>query len=129
MKILFVCYGNSCRSPMAESIFNTLNTNREHKAHSAGLSPADRIQPETKSVLEEDGYITEGLRPKRVTEDLLEVSDRIIAMDNWIADQLEGRATDVWLVEDPYKSPIDYYRRTRNTLVEMIRGRLLNDLR
>ena len=37
MNILFVCTGNTCRSPMAEAIFNKLNR-LDHIAYSAGLS-------------------------------------------------------------------------------------------
>ncbi len=35
MKILFVCTGNTCRSPMAEAIFNKL-CSKEHSAFSRG---------------------------------------------------------------------------------------------
>lgn len=40
MKILFVCTGNTCRSPMAEAIFNYLSiqSGKEHFSVSAGMS-------------------------------------------------------------------------------------------
>lgn len=36
MKILFVCLGNICRSPLAEGIFKHLSKNNEHEADSCG---------------------------------------------------------------------------------------------
>ncbi|MGG7176933.1 low molecular weight protein arginine phosphatase [Clostridium paraputrificum] len=38
MKILFVCTGNTCRSPIAEAIFNRLNENKKFTVKSAGIS-------------------------------------------------------------------------------------------
>lgn len=40
MNILFVCTGNTCRSPMAEAVFNHLCSakNSEHQAFSRGLN-------------------------------------------------------------------------------------------
>ncbi|MDW7655640.1 MAG: low molecular weight protein arginine phosphatase [Bacillota bacterium] len=36
--ILFVCTGNTCRSPMAEALFNHLNQDSCYEARSAGLA-------------------------------------------------------------------------------------------
>ena len=35
MNVIFVCTGNTCRSPIAEAIYNTISDN---KAQSAGIS-------------------------------------------------------------------------------------------
>lgn len=36
-KLIFVCTGNTCRSPMAETIFKSLDTNSDMKVCSRGL--------------------------------------------------------------------------------------------
>jgi protein-tyrosine-phosphatase len=38
MLLLFVCTGNTCRSPMAAALFNHVNTRPEWFAESAGLA-------------------------------------------------------------------------------------------
>ena len=40
-KVLFVCVQNTCRSVMAEGIFNSLA--KERKAESAGVKKVDRL--------------------------------------------------------------------------------------
>ena len=39
MRVIFVCYGNTCRSPMAEAIFKSLVSDIE--VLSAGMSALD----------------------------------------------------------------------------------------
>jgi len=63
LKLLFVCVGNCCRSPMAEAIARSLGGERV-EAQSAGLSPAGFIADLTLSTLKRLGYPVDGLFSK-----------------------------------------------------------------
>lgn len=49
-RVLFVCIGNSCRSPMAEGFARAYGSDCLEAA-SAGLAPASIVQPLTKKVM------------------------------------------------------------------------------
>jgi protein-tyrosine-phosphatase len=105
---------------MAEAIFNTKNIIKGHRAMSAGIHPADRIQPDTLAVLQEAGINTADLMPKLVDDELMRRADRIIAMDDWVAEQLKSPTDEVWDIPDPYRSTIDSYRNTRDILLAQV---------
>ncbi len=61
--ILILCTGNSCRSILAEAIFNRKAKGR-FKAFSAGSKPAGRVNPHAIALLKDKGYDTRHLRSK-----------------------------------------------------------------
>lgn len=61
--ILVLCTGNSCRSIMAEAIFNHLGAGRV-QAYSAGSQPTGAVHPQSLATLERYGISTEGYRSK-----------------------------------------------------------------
>ncbi|WP_027258862.1 arsenate reductase ArsC [Leisingera aquimarina] len=63
MNILVLCTGNSARSILLESIFNTLGTGRIH-AFSAGSNPTGKVHPQSLELLKELGHGTAGARSK-----------------------------------------------------------------
>jgi arsenate reductase (thioredoxin) len=63
MNLLFLCTGNSCRSILAEAIFNHLAPAGWH-AMSAGSHPAEQVHPRTLALLARKGISTEGLYSK-----------------------------------------------------------------
>jgi protein arginine phosphatase len=79
MRILFVCTGNTCRSPFAEAV-----ARREGRvdAESAGLSAlADDRPPEDAIVVARElGYDLSSHRARPLTEEMLERADVIVGM-------------------------------------------------
>lgn len=63
MKILFLCTGNSCRSILAEAIFNHLAPSG-WSAMSAGSQPTGQVHPRSLALLEQEGISTLGLASK-----------------------------------------------------------------
>ncbi|WP_090655177.1 arsenate reductase ArsC [Nitrosomonas marina] len=63
MNVLFLCTGNSCRSILAEAVFNHLAPD-EWQAMSAGSKPAGQVHPQSLVLLESEGISTEGLFSK-----------------------------------------------------------------
>ncbi len=63
MNILFLCTGNSCRSILAEAVFNHLAP-VGWRAMSAGSHPTGQVHPRTLALLAREGIPTEGLQSK-----------------------------------------------------------------
>ena len=65
--VLFISQRNSARSIMAEAILNEIGRG-EFVAHSAGVRPAEAVDPVVFDLLDKVKISTRGLRPKHVEE-------------------------------------------------------------
>ena len=76
--ILFICTGNTCRSPMAEALARS----RGHQAESAGLSVMgpSPAAGEARKAVERRGLSLENHVSRQVTGEMLKKADRIYAM-------------------------------------------------
>ena len=63
MQILILCTGNSCRSILAEVLFNELGQGRVC-AYSAGSDPAGAVNPVAITKLQQEGHSSSGLLSK-----------------------------------------------------------------
>lgn len=63
MNILVLCTGNSARSILLETILNTLSAGYVI-AYSAGSKPAGKVHPDAIALLEDKGYVIDGLSSK-----------------------------------------------------------------
>jgi len=145
MKILFVCSGNICRSPMAAEYFR-------HRAARAGLShvlvdssgtlgiEGHPASPEAVRALEEISIDLKAHRSRGVTRSDLATADIVIAMDHGhlesLARKFPERQGQRYLLRafeagpdprkhprdlaDPIGEPIEMYREAREIIVRCL---------
>lgn len=96
IKIIFVCLGNYCRSPMAEAVFTKLArtdgllghfdiSSRGTKNWDVGLRP----DPRTIQILQDHRYPLENTkRAEKITPSEIQTADYLIAMSQRVAEEL-----------------------------------------
>jgi protein-tyrosine-phosphatase len=128
IKVLFVCLGNSCRSPMAEAIARHTAADIL-EASSAGIIALGFVARPTIRVLEEFGYPAEGLRSKMLTRDAVDGADLVINMSGRPVAHLANGSAQVedWDVGDPFGEDPEVYRKICKEIesrVEQLAARL-----
>lgn len=121
-KIIFVCSGNTCRSPMMEALFKQELKKRKIKDFtiaSAGIrvKKGDTIHSYTKRVLDEINCpYSEKFKSKRLTKNAIESAWLIVAMTDRIADEIECeyvysmKELTGFEIQDPYGKEIEEYQ-------------------
>mgnify|MGYP003933573285 CR=1 FL=1 len=79
IRVLFVCFGNSGRSQMAEAFFDQAG-DIAVKAMSAGTDPAKSVNPIIIKLMQEEGIDISKNSPKLITDKMLSDADIIITM-------------------------------------------------
>jgi arsenate reductase len=118
-QVLFVCFGNSCRSPMAEGFAN--HYGKEWlTAHSAGTNPAGFIMPSTVEAMQEKGIDISQQTSKSLATIQLKLMDWIVVMEPSIARfvprNLPGLETLIWPIPDPVGQSMEIYRQVRDQI-------------
>ena len=142
-KILFVCTGNTCRSPMAEIILKSKLKNigiKNIKVSSAGIYTEDGLKMSENSfqALKLMGYKPYGFKSKKLTRQMLEKSDVIICMSDSHKNALNGyknvytisQITGQHNVDDPYGGNINVYIKTSHQIEDacnIILEQILNE--
>jgi protein-tyrosine phosphatase len=141
MKLLFVCTANICRSPMAESIFNTLVSDAAipYEARSAGVAAlvGEPIATNARTVLEEAGIQAGEHRARQVDRAMLEEAILVLAMTPQHVAALNrlagGLSEKIWTlpgyakgasaaegIADPYMMPVSAYRASMREIFECV---------
>ena len=143
LTLLFVCTGNTCRSPMAEQIFNEQARALSAHAISAGLDAkaGSSMSPQAADALSSLGYTPTEHRSTLVSTEAVEEADVILTFTQDQKDEVakrfpaaveklftiseyanstSGKHEDV---SDPYGKSAEVYKETAETidsLVELI---------
>lgn len=125
MNILFVCTGNTCRSPMAEGYLKSLEL-ENISVKSCGLAADGSAVSENaaKACLEKGVDITQHIS-RLITAEDLEWADKIICMSESHKAYLEPYAKDKLFllgggISDPFICPIEVYRECRDEIFSAI---------
>ena len=111
-KVLFICIGNSCRSPMAEAIARK-DAPEQMDASSAGLAPLGFVAEMTTQTLLKNGHSADGLTSKPISPEAWESADIVINMSGRAREfafrNFRGLAkVEDWEIEDPYGDATKY---------------------
>ncbi len=107
-RVVFVCTGNSARSPLAAALWASAS---DVPAVSAGTHPAAAIDPGAVRIAQRRGLEVTGARPRHV-DDVLRADDFIVTVCDAAHEELGARGDAHWSVPDPVRvgTPAAYQR-------------------
>ena len=141
MKLLFVCTGNTCRSPMAEAVARKMASERgltDVEVGSAGTSAWDGAPASDGALLVgmERSLDLSGHRARQLTRELVAEHDLIFAMGPHHLERIEAlggvgkahlltgyasRGSSERAISDPIGAELEVYRATADELEREIR--------
>lgn len=127
MNILFVCTGNTCRSPMAEGIFRKIVSDKgieNIECSSAGLfaMTGDEVSKNSVEACERFGVDISFHRARRITSYILDETDKFVCMTKDHAASLSLYVPSEKIVvlsdgiADPYGGSIETYMMCANSI-------------
>jgi arsenate reductase len=130
-KVLFVCIGNMCRSPMAEGFARALGDDVV-EVYSAGIHPTGVVSEDAIFMMEEHGIDISHQRSNGLSRIPLDEIDIVVSMTgfparDFLPADFRGTVID-WYVDDPIGRSLETFRRVRNEIEEKVKD-LLEEIR
>ncbi|WP_067860201.1 arsenate reductase ArsC [Nocardia shimofusensis] len=114
--VLFVCVHNAARSQMAAGFLDALAGDRL-EARSAGVAPADALDPTVVAVMAEVGIDLSDHTPRRLTDEAVGISDVVVTIGCGDAcPYFPGISYRDWMLPDPQGESIEVVRGIRDRI-------------
>lgn len=127
MKFLFVCTGNTCRSPMAEGIAKSLFEDIEFKSAGLYVNENDEVSKNSVLALNEFGIDISSHTPTPLTIDMVKEYDYIIPMTTSHKNHLlmlgvndEKILSFKDEIKDPFGGSLEIYKQCAKQIKENI---------
>ncbi|MBO5090547.1 MAG: ribosomal protein S18-alanine N-acetyltransferase [Clostridia bacterium] len=124
MRVLFVCTGNTCRSPMAEGYMKSMGFDCESRGLAADGSP---VSENSAAVMQEMGIDISKHISKQLTAEDVKNFDTIICMSKSHCNYLKSLGMECEVLgdgtSDPYGCDITTYRNCRDEIVDALNNR------
>jgi protein-tyrosine phosphatase len=137
-EIIFVCTGNTCRSPMAEALMRAAlphDKREKYLISSAGTNAIDDRPPSilASEAMNELGLDIDGHKSRALTSVMIDKADLILALSEghlqsihatfpgaagktFLLTEYSGLDKNTAGIQDPYGGDIDTYRSTRDEI-------------
>ncbi|WP_254277472.1 low molecular weight protein-tyrosine-phosphatase [Halomonas sp. 3H] len=133
-RILVVCTGNICRSPVAEAMFRRALPQREISSAGLGALVGHGVEPTARALAEADGLDVSNHQARQLTVEMLQAADLVLVMSDGqrraiadLAPEALGKTMTLgkWLDGGQGKEIPDPYRKSREAFEHV--HRLLRD--
>ncbi|MFQ5905871.1 MAG: L-threonylcarbamoyladenylate synthase [bacterium] len=145
-RILIVCTGNACRSPMAEGMLREMTPEplrRKLIVASAGTAPLEGSPPTTSAIkaARELGADISGLVSRQLNREMISSADLILTMEQAHRDKVAELVPEAWQkthllkgygqtgvptfereIRDPIGMPLGFYRKTAGIIQSNLKG-------
>ena len=129
MRILFVCYGNICRSPMAEGLARkTLGSLAEAESAGTGATNGRGASENAIEIMRSRfGIDLSKHRSRNVSNVPVNDFDYVVPMDYSVADdlramhpQISAKVMKSWKIDDPFGKGLEVYNRSAEEIQKRV---------
>ncbi len=141
-KILFVCTGNTCRSPMAEGLLSAKITSRENVSSAGIFADGTSVSQNSVLVMQEKNIDISSHISRQVTKEMIDEFDLVLTMTASHKQMLQAAfpkekgkiltlgewAGETEDVKDPYGGSIEDYRECMKQIARFVEKGCRNNL-